>query len=301
MTLSRRSLIQHLGLLAAGAALPPLGWAEPALERVVAINWAAAESLLTLGVVPIAISDGSYYDRRMPTGDLPPSVQDIGPYWEPNLELIQALRPQLILADPLPPPIARSLNRLAPTEIVDIFPTRDNVWAGCTRFLQRLAARVNRADAAQAWIDNAEQRLDRCRARLATSQQPPICVAVLNQDGRHATVYGRNSLPQAMLERLGLRNAWQGASSPMGNVLAGIDRLADDPTAHLLYIEIPTTSARLQSLRQPNELWNHLPAVRQGHAQALGKFFPNGGAASCLYLAERITDYLDPQGATAHG
>lgn len=52
----------------------------------------------------------------MPTMALPESVRDVGPYWEPNLELIQQLQPQLILSDPMTPTLQRRLNGIAPTE-----------------------------------------------------------------------------------------------------------------------------------------------------------------------------------------
>lgn len=302
MPLTRRKLLQQLaiGSVALAGGLPAMRvFAEP-LQRIIAINWAAAETLLTLGVTPLAISDGSYYSRRMPTAPLPPEVLDVGPYWEPNLELIKELKPQLILSDQMPPAIARSLQGIAPTEVVDVYPAASSVWVSATDFMTRLAARIDRQQFAADWIAAGEVRFAQLRQQLAGRKQPPICVAVLNQDGRHATVYGKNSMIQDVLDRLGLVNAWQGPSGAMGISLIGIERLADSPDAHLLYIEIPTTSARLQSLRQTNALWENLPAVRRGNTLALSKFFPYGGAASALNLAEWIGAYLKQSGASAH-
>lgn len=290
--LKRRHLLQAMAIggLALGCGLPLR--AEP-LQRVVAINWAAAETLLTLGVEPLAISDVGYYRRRMPASPLPQTVRDIGPYWEPNLELLHQLNPQLILSDALPNSVLRALSGIAPTEVVNIFPTTQGVWNSASAFMRQLAERLHLSEQAAVYLQTAEQRLDALRARLALRPQPPLYIAVLNQDGRHATVYGQHSMAEDVLHRLGLRNAWSGPSNAMGFTLAGIERLSEQPDAHLLYIEIPTTSARLQSLRQPNALWDNLPAVRRSQVHALGKFYPYGGVASFLSLAERIADYLD--------
>jgi iron complex transport system substrate-binding protein len=123
-----------------------------------------------------------------------------------------------------------------------------------------------------------------------------VQVALVNADGRHATLYGRGSLIQAVLERLGLRNAWQGRSNAMGVTLVGIERLAEAPEALLVCVELPTRLAELQRLRQDGTLWQALPAVRAGHVLTLPRFFPYGGVASALFLAEQLTHHLEGVG-----
>lgn len=300
MSLTRRHLLQGLAIggLACASGLPVLAGAR--LTRIVALNWVAAETLLTLGVPPLAISDDHYYRVRMPTQSLPDSVRDVGPYWEPNLELIQQLQPQLILSDPMTPTLERRLNGIAPTERVAIYPAADGAWRATTGFMSDLARRLGVEQVAADYIVAGEQRLAALRARLANRTLPPVCVAVLNQDGRHAAVYGKNSMVQDVLDRLGVENAWQGPVGPVGLAMVSIERLAERPDARLVYVDIPTTSARLQSLRQPNDLWANLPAVRQGHTLTLQRFYPYAGAASVLDLAERIAAYLDSATEVTH-
>lgn len=83
------------------------------------------------------------------------------------------------------------------------------------------------------YIAAGEQRLAELRAELAKRSLPPVCVAVLNQDGRHAAVYGRNSMVQDVLDRPGVENAWQGPVGPVGLAMVSIERLAERPDAHL--------------------------------------------------------------------
>lgn len=289
--LTRRHLLGQLAIGSIGLVVGLPLHAQP-LQRIVAINWAAAETLLVLGVQPIAISDAAYYRRRMATSPLPATVVDIGPFWEPNLELLEQLHPDLILSDQLPPAIEKALNSIAPTEVVKIYPTQTNAYDSAALFMQTLAERMTIAAAAQTCLAANEALFSDLRQRLAANPQPPVCVAVLNQDGRHAAVYGKNSLIQAVLDKLGLVNAWQGPVGAMGNTLVGIERLADSPDARLLYTEIPSTGARLQNLRQTNLLWANLPAVRRGHTFELGHFHPYGGVATAASLARQIGAYL---------
>lgn len=300
MLINRRQLLQHLAIggLACATGLP--AFAGERLTRIVALNWVAAETLLTLGVAPLAVSDDRYYRVRMPTQALPATVRDVGPYWEPNLELIQQLRPQLILSDPMTPTLERRLNGIAPTERVAIYPAANGAWRATTGFMRTLAGRLGQEERAAEYIEAGERRLAQLRARLGRRPQPPVCVAVLNQDGRHAAVYGRNSMVQDVLDQLGLVNAWQGPVGPVGLAMVSIERLAERPDAHLVYLDIPTTSARLQALRQPNDLWANLPAVRRGHTLTLQRFYPYAGAASMLDLAERIATYLDTRPESDH-
>lgn len=292
MIAARRQLVKGLLGGAVLTALPPL-FADPAQPvPIVAINWAAMETLLALGVTPLAGSDTGYYRRRMPTYALPPQVQDIGPFWEPNLELLQRLQPSLILSDPLAPVVDRALRSIAPTEIVDLYPSADP-YARASALLLALGARLDRVSAAQAYLAGVDRRLGELASRLASSPRPAVQVALVNADGRHATLYGRGSLIQSVLNRLGLRNGWQGRSNAMGVTLVGIERLAEAPDALLVCVELPTRLAELQRLRQDGTLWQALPAVRAGRVLTLPRFFPYGGVASALFLAEQLTTHLE--------
>ncbi|AXA67765.1 ABC transporter substrate-binding protein [Pseudomonas oryzihabitans] len=295
MIFARRQLVKGLLGGALLSTLPPLFAAPAQQARIVAINWAALETLLALGVIPLAGSDTGYYRRRMPTFALPAQVQDIGPFWEPNLELLQRLQPSLILSDPLAPVVDRALRSIAPTEIVDLYPSADP-YARASALLLTLGARLDRLQEAQAYLAEVDRRLGALAARLTASPRPPVQVALVNADGRHATLYGRGSLIQAVLERLGLRNAWQGRSNAMGVTLVGIERLAETPEALLVCVELPTRLAKLQHLRQDGTLWQALPAVRAGRVLTLPRFFPYGGVASALFLAEQLTLHLEGVG-----
>lgn len=284
--LSRRDCLKAL------LALPFLHSGEvlaaPSSERIVAINWLAAETLLSLGITPLAVSDSRYFRRRIATPRLPDGVQDVGPYWEPNIELLAALRPSLILSDILAPTLLASMRSVAPVQEVTVYPAKRDVWQALIQFTFELGQQLHITDTAAQWIQQATAAIDRCRAQVALAPAQRILVMVLSQDGKYATVYGRHSLADAVLTRLGLRNAWEAPVSAMGTANVGIEKLASLQADLLFYTELPTTLTQINRIRQPNVLWQQLPLVVQGNARQLTHFFPFGSLATAVNLAQHI-------------
>ncbi|MGO4836983.1 ABC transporter substrate-binding protein, partial [Rhizobiaceae sp. 2RAB30] len=185
-------------------------WAGPATttRRIAAIDWPAAESLLALGAPPVAISDTGYFRQRVPV-PLPESIADIGPFWEINLELLAALAPDAILANASSLIMTPAISEIAPVEIVPEKVEGDR-YRLAVYILQHAAAiggvSSSEVDALARAIDT---RLERQRSRLRFPARP-VLVALPDQAGRRAMVYGKGSLPDAVLTRLGLDNAWAG-------------------------------------------------------------------------------------------
>ncbi len=286
--ISRRACLQALLLLPFAAR-----GQQPDAPRIVAINWAAAETLLTLNITPLAISDSGYFRRRIARPALPASVQDIGPFWEPNLELLQALRPSLIISDALSPALMTQMRTIAPLETVPVYPAHTDVWQALADWTQTLAQRF--AVSAEPWLQQAGAEMAGYRARLRMHAGASVLVTVLSQDGRHVTIYGANSLADAVLRQLGLVNAWQTPVSPMGLVTHSIEQVALTHCDWLFYSELPTTLTRINRTRQRDLLWQQLPPVVQGFSRELQHFFPFGGMATALMLARQITAALTGQ------
>lgn len=290
LLLSRRDCLKALlalPLLDAASAL-----AAPADHRIVAINWLAAETLLSLGITPLAVSDGGYFRRRIATPVLPAEVQDIGPYWEPNLELIAALKPGLILSDRLAPALLDSLQRIAPLQVVSVYPSAGPLWSALLNFTTELGQQLAISPRAARLTETSAVAIERCKQRIAHAAGQRILVAVRSQDGKYATVYGSNSLPDALLTQLGLRNAWTQPVGAMGTANVGIEKLVSLPADWLFYTELPTTLTRVSRLRQPQGMWQQLPLVAAGRARELSHFFPFGGLATAVSLAQHITAAL---------
>ncbi|BCP67258.1 di-heme oxidoredictase family protein [Thermus thermophilus] len=68
----------------------------PPPKRVVTLDWRPLEDLLLLGVRPVAGADLEDFPRWVRLS-LPPGIQNLGSRTAPNLELLAALKPDLIL------------------------------------------------------------------------------------------------------------------------------------------------------------------------------------------------------------
>lgn len=261
-------------------------------DRIIAINWLAAETLLSLGITPLAVSDVGYFHRRIAEPVLPENVQDIGPYWEPNIELIAALKPTLILSDMIAPALLDSLQRIAPVQVVSVYPAAGNLWLTLVNFTAGLGKKFSASAQAAQLINRATRTLSDGQQRLSRVAGQRILVAVRSQDGKYATVYGRNSLPDVILTRLGLSNAWTQPVGAMGTANVSVEKLASLPADWLFYTELPTTLTQVSRLRQPDGLWQQLPLVAGGRARELTHFFPFGGLTTAIGLAQHITTAL---------
>lgn len=274
------------------AVLPSIPVFATDRRRIAAIDWAAAESLLALRVAPLAVADTGYYNQRMPEV-LPAATHDIGPFWEVNLELLDSLRPQLIFIGAASLFMTPRLNEIAPVEVVEDI-TRSNSYGRAAAIL-RQCARASDVPSSQveAILSNLEQRMESLAASIG--QVRPVCILLPDQSGSRATVYGNDSMPGAVVNRLGLRNAWQGPTNANGSIQVGLDQLMTLDDSIFMQIEIPPLAAEINRALGDSQLWHRLPAVREGRVVRMQQFYPFGGCVSALYLAEALARALqDP-------
>ncbi|MCE8459409.1 ABC transporter substrate-binding protein, partial [Rhodovulum sulfidophilum] len=96
--LSRRQLVTGASALAMMTGRGASAEAPGRPERIVALDWALAETLVALGVAPLAVAEAPLYAKRVVVPALPPGTADAGLRSWPNLEALRALRPDLVVA-----------------------------------------------------------------------------------------------------------------------------------------------------------------------------------------------------------
>lgn len=289
--LSRR---RFLGSTFAGLALSKgQAWAggAPAKRRIAAIDWPAAESLLALGAPPVAVSDTGYFRQRVPVA-LPENVADIGPFWEINLELLSAMAPDAILAHSSSLVMTPAIAEIARVEIV---PERSEGgrYRLAIDILEHAAKVAGIAKpAADAFVRSIDARLVAQRQRVRRRDRP-VLVLLPDQSGRRGTVYGKGSLPDAVLQQLGLDNAWSGPVNGNGLGQAGFDALMPLEDAVFTLVDIPQLRLQTDRALAANALWQALPAVRHGRMVRIDQFHPLGGLPSVAHFAERLASALE--------
>ncbi|WP_323118318.1 ABC transporter substrate-binding protein [Burkholderia alba] len=286
-----------------GAALAASGWplfapaafaAEAAAPRVVVLDWPLTEVVLSLGVVPVGVSRPPWYMKLDGVPPLPPSVVDTGLLFQPNFEVLQALEPDVIVITPWHAPLRALLERVAPTCVVQLSGPGIDVYPAVRAATRQLGRRLGRRAQADALLAHADAQLADIAPRLAAFRALRRPLYLLRPiDDRHITVFGANSLFGGVLDRLGLANAWQGATDPQGAAEAELAALAAHGDTQVLTIGVPPGVAA-QLARSP--LWNALPFVKQNRVQPLGAMPPLGGVVASMRFASGLAQAL--QGVT---
>lgn len=295
---TRRAVLGSLG----GFCLAPAAIAQPTSRsaRVAAIDWAAAESLLALGIEPMAVANTGLYRQWSIEPVLPPAVADLGMPEEPNLERLLALRPDLILISSWQVALRQTLARIAPVQIFSVFESNRTPLSNALASMRALAREFGIEEIAAAFESRLVHDFEQRRRRLQTTQRPTVLLAVLLTDGMRITIYGKGSLLGDVLDRLGLENAWTGAMPIFGRITIGIERLLELPDFWLLYMDQGhRTQVALQRLRA-NSIWRGLPAVAAGRVRPIAAVWPFAGAPTALRFAGIVTDAMSGNGA-GHG
>lgn len=273
-------------LLCMLALLATITQADTRQPRIAVIDWGLTETLLGLGVTPIAVAQTEGYRRWVQAPELPADVVDLGLRIEPNLELLSQLKPDMILITPQFAASRAQLERVAPVHTLAIYTPEAEAYVGAQRVTRELAELLDRQSEGEAMIARIDSTMVRVKERLAAQALPPIYVMTF-LDQRHVRLFGKQSIYQGVLDRVGLRNAWQGPTNYWGFSQQGIDCLAETPEAALLYLK-PMPPGVKDGLAA-SALWNQLPAVRAGRLYDLPPVWSFNG----LMAAERFANLLE--------
>ncbi|MGQ7791106.1 ABC transporter substrate-binding protein [Faunimonas sp. B44] len=274
------------------AAAPGISAASArAAPRIVSLDYGLATTLLALGVVPAGVAAAADWDLWVVEPELPRGIVDVGADQEPNLELLAAMRPDLILITPYLEASRSVLERIAPVLSFAIYADEGEPLRRAEAATLDLARRLGREDAAEAFLAAADDAFSGCARRLASRAIPPV--ALVNfMDDRHARIYGRQSLYQDVLERIGVANAWTGATNYWGFQTIGIEELGRlDPELRLISFEpVPPDTAPTLA-RSP--LWTSLPFVQAGRVSTLPGVLMFGMVPSALRFGGLLTAHLE--------
>jgi ferric hydroxamate transport system substrate-binding protein len=265
--------------------------ARESAPRVVVLDWGLAETLLALGVVPAGVAEIDDYNASVVAPRVPPGVPDVGLRLSPNLEWLAQLAPDLILINSSQESQREMLERIAPVRAFAIYTDAGAPYRRSEAVTRELGTLCRCEAAAEALIASTARALDANRARLAQTHvdsRPLYLIRFF--DERHIGIYGARSLFQDVFDRLGLVNAWHGASDYWGIGVAPIEALAAAPEARVLYFDpLPAGVARTLA---SNRLWHALPPVAHGRVAALPPFWGFGMLPSAYRFSNALTQAM---------
>lgn len=298
--LSRRHVLAGLAAVT-GTATQGHAQTGSRAPRIAVTDWAAAESLLAIGVAPIAVPDTAVYRQWLDEIPLPDTVVDLGSRTEPNLELLAALRPDRIIVSSWQRHLVGLFQRIAPTETITIVSGRKDAYGAARDTLAQVATMAGSPTAAAGYLAAFDDALSAFAARVTRRPLPPVYVAVLHENASQIFVYGPGSWVHEVLTRLGLQNALKRPTSAFGNALIDLAHLTETPDAVLLYLDQGERTRRAERSLTRSTLWAHLDLVRDGRVHRIPPFYALGGIPSAWRCARLLAATLADAPDRSHG
>lgn len=291
--LTRRRL-----LIGAGAALAVCGGGRrlsaAAPERLAVIDWALLETVLALGIVPVAAAELRQFRETVVEPPVPQGVADLGLRGAINFELLRLAEPDLILNSAFHAWAEPNLARIAPVETISIHRPGAAPYDAAAAAARSLGARLGRGDAAAALIADTDAVIAAAgtAARAASGGRPVFLVTP--GDAAHVSAFGPDSLPGAVAGRMGLVNAWGADTRYSGTAPVGIEALAARPEAWIALMA-PMPPDTLRRLGRAT-LWQALPAVREGRVLIIDPVNPFGALPTAARFARLLSAAMVPHG-----
>ncbi len=278
-------------------------------DRVVVLEWQQVEDVLTLGVTPVGVADPDGYRQWVTAETLPEDVADVGDRGEPDLDSIYALDPDLIIAEAY----SADDEQLAQLEDGGV-PVLATVGADASGQIENMkevfatiAEALGRTEQADAVLQEFDDHLTAAEEAVADVDLQTTDFVFFDGwiDGGNVVIrpYGEGALFTELGARLGLTPAWTaevnesygsgGVDPAYGLAQTDIEGLTAVGDANLIYANDATSEESYVTELGKSEIWQSLPAVREGRAYA---FPPNvwgaGGPRSVMQAVDGYVDIL---------
>ncbi|MGU3493807.1 ABC transporter substrate-binding protein [Xanthobacteraceae bacterium A53D] len=290
LSLSRRAVLAGL----AGTALAPSALrAETYPDRIATLDWALMETLLALGIVPVAGAELILFRQVAVEPVVPASVADLGLRGSPNYEALRLLHPDLIFGSNYTAWSDPKLRMIAPVENFSIYGNIHGngaqPYANAEKAALFIGARTGHTAQAEALIADTRAEIDALKGRLAGGDGRPMLVINFG-DERHFRVFGSDSMFGNVLDRLGLKNAWTGGTRYAASAPIGLETLARIGDAWI--VVVPPVPAAVRRMMASGVFWHALPSVSAGRVVQTAPINPFGALPAGLRFARQLVGAL---------
>jgi ABC-type Fe3+-hydroxamate transport system substrate-binding protein len=276
-------------LIVAAAALALPRPARAAGLRVATVDWAVLETLLALGVVPVAATELRQFREVAVEPPVPTTVADLGLRGTVNLEMLLLARPELIFSSSFYASTEPRLRLIAPVESFSIYGRGQEPFAASVAMTRAIGVRLGITERAEAYLAETEAEFAALRQRLEGGPSRPVIPINLG-DARHFRVFGADSMFGEVLKRLGLANAWTEPTSYSAMAPVGLEALARVPEAWIAMI--PPAPPDAERILAASAFWKALPNVREGRVLALDPINPYGALPAARRFARLLVEAL---------
>ncbi|KQY57164.1 MULTISPECIES: iron-siderophore ABC transporter substrate-binding protein [unclassified Nocardioides] len=268
--------------------------------KVVSLEWMQTETLVSLGVMPVAHADGDEYNAWVANAQVDDSVQDVGKRSEPSFTEIMKTGPELVITDSSgPEAIVKQLEkRDVPVIVLDTADGSGQLDL-MKENVRTIAEAVGRTEAADKIIGDLEASLEAGKKAIAESDAAGATFAMADgwAEGGNVTIrlFGKGSLMSDLAEGLGLENAWTGEVDKdwgLGTTdPEGLTSLGDG--VRFFYNSPVEADDVFGNQLEKNPIWNELEFVTSGHLYPLEKgVWTFGGPVSAQEFVDQIVANL---------
>ncbi|MFC3034659.1 ABC transporter substrate-binding protein [Pseudoalteromonas fenneropenaei] len=242
-------------------------------KRVVVLSEIDLDSSLALGLTPVGSANGRgqpgfpyYLLHHQSLGTEVKAIRSVGELGQPNLEVILALEPDLILTMPNREEVLEVLNQIAPTVVTF---SREDTWQTT---LTRIANVLNRQAQAEAIFADYNALIAATKTKLTALQGQSVSLVRWNPKGP-AFMY-RDSFASEILRDIGLvRPAHQQKAGPHHSLPLSLEALDNIDADWLLVGTLTPSGDATDALKQTGTT----PAFLALNAVQKGQFFAVDG------------------------
>lgn len=259
-------------------------------QKVATLDWVLTETVLSLGITPVGVADAAGYREWVSQPELVSSVIDVGSRREPNLELLAALKPDVILISGAMSHAYEQLNAIAPTLVYSVYTEQKSPLLRANSVTRSLGELFDKSKQAEQIVAQTTRTLSNNGATLrqAKLDKKLLFVRLINE--KTIRVHGDGSLTQDVIAGMDLANAWQAVTNMWGFTTAGIEKLAEHQQAQVMILG-PLKERQRKQLAD-SVLFQAMEFSRQDRVYELPAIWTFGGLISAQRLSDQITSLL---------
>lgn len=269
---------------------------EHPATKVVSLEWMQTETLVSLGVMPVAHADGDEYNTWVANAQVDDTVKDVGKRSEPSFTEIMKTDPELVLADTSgPEAIVKKLEKEGVPVLVLDTADGSRQLDLMKENVRTIAEAVGRTDEADQIIGDLDSSMAAGKKAIAESDAAGARFAMADgwAEGGNVTIrlFGEGSLMSDLAEGLGLKNAWTGEVDPdwgLGTTdPEGLTALGDN--VRFFYNSPVEADDVFGNQLEKNPIWNKLEFVTSDHLYPLEKgIWTFGGPVSAQEFIDQV-------------
>ncbi|HEY0619592.1 MAG TPA: Fe(3+) dicitrate ABC transporter substrate-binding protein [Kribbella sp.] len=226
--------------------------------RVVALEYSFVDALVSVGMAPIGVADDDKADRIIPglrskIGD----YKSVGLRATPNIQVITALKPDLILAESgRHKAIYDQLSKIAPTVA---YPSLNGNYQQVVDSEMSTAIALNKCDQMKARLAEHEKVLTALKAKVPTDEKRKALFVVTSEKG--FTGFPPKAYTSGVLSLLGIQSPLPDNSGDASVPLTLETLVATKPDAMFIAGQNGKT---LADTWEKSPLWKQVPAIQNG-------------------------------------